>query len=118
MMGCATGVVKEVNYRGSEEEVRNDLYGVFPVGTHRAEVVSLTKSALVLQDSDWGADDREKPSRYHGTRPIYSWIEIKLAGYHSIDTLFLFETWVVAEFYFDEDGRLFEITVEKLVDAL
>ena len=124
MMGCATEV-KEVNYRGSRDEVLEDLYGVFPVGTHKTEVVSRARSVLGLDDSAFiGSTDNTGPfvfriGLHEGQEPttVHSEIRLLLSVYRSFDVLFL-KVYVSARIFFDDDDRLKIIVVSTDVDSL
>lgn len=111
----------EMGFQGSAEEVENKLYSVFPIGTQKAEVVSIAKSKLELDDSEFKSHDYgEDPLVYKKEGKelfVYSWIEMNVAEYRSIKKMFI-KTTVMAKLFFDNDDKLNGIEVRLYGDSL
>ena len=111
----------EMGFQGSAEEVENELYLVFPIGTQKTEVVSIAKSKLELDDSGFKSHDYEEDplvyKRNGEELTVHSWIEMNVAEYRSIKKMFI-KTTVMAKFFFDNDGKLNGIEVTLYGDSL
>lgn len=111
----------EMGFQGSADEVKNKLSLVFPIGIHKAEAVSIAKSKLELDNSEFKSHDYgEKPLVYKADGKelfVYSWIEMNVAEYRSIKKMFI-KTTVMAKLFFDNDDKLNGIEVKLYGDSL
>lgn len=111
----------EESFRGSADEVEDDLYSIFPLGEKKDIVISTAKSKLGLEESEFRSHDYGNSplilEHNENNLDVYSWIEMDVAEYRSIKNLFI-KTTVTAKLFFDEEEKLIGVDVTLYGDSL
>lgn len=117
LQACGMGA----KFRGSADEVKSELFSLFPLGTKKEQVMSVAKHSLKLDESKFHHQNyedgplvyREGGQELH----VYSWLEMSIAEYRPVKRLFM-KTMVVAKLFFDKNDELNGITVTLTTDSL
>lgn len=111
----------ELNIKGSASEIEKQLYGIFPIGISKQQVLSVAADKL--------RQNSEAIKRHdYGERPlilkidskdlhVYSWVELELGEYRSIKHFFI-KTTAITKLYFDKNEKLIGLDVKLYGDSL
>jgi hypothetical protein len=105
----ASAAPKNVNFKGSPNDIEKEINGYFPIGMDRTEVIDAltSKFGVRLQVINVTKIDKEPIEKERDGKKhlIYSWVNATLAEYRSMAALFA-KASVTAQFDFDSNDKL------------